>query len=46
MVAAISMCSGLEMGIQRSALATFIRALVVPGIPLVGDKIVKKLPSP
>jgi len=33
---------GLEMGIQRSALATFIGALVMPGIPLVSISMVIK----
>jgi alpha-1,3-glucan synthase len=33
---------GLEMGIQRSALATFIGALVMPGIPLVSISTVIK----
>ena len=37
---------GLEMGIQRSALATFIGVLVMPGIPLVGDNIVIKALRP
>ncbi len=37
---------GLEMGIQRSALATFMGALVMPGIPLVGDNIVKRFSRP
>ncbi len=31
---------GLEMGVQRSVLATFIGALVMPGIPLVSISMV------